>query len=99
MGGPGARPVSRDLQGVEGVQEFWTRWRNAVGQLKFIPEEVIDAGDHVVVIAHRWARNDITGLRISDKIDQVFSFNDDDKCVRVQAFRDRGRALRAAGVE
>jgi len=39
---------------------------------------VIDAGEHVVVIAHRWGRNEVTGLQISDKIAQVFSFDDDD---------------------
>ena len=70
-----------------------------MGQLKFMPEEVIDAGDHVVVIANRWARNDITGLQISDKIAQVFTFDGDDKCIRVQEFFDRGTALKAAGME
>jgi hypothetical protein len=51
------------------------------------------------VVAHRWARNDITGLQISDKIAQVFSFDGEDKCIRVQEFYDRGAALRAAGLE
>ena len=41
----------------------------------------------------------MTGLQISDKIAQVFRFNDEDKCVRVQEFYDRGTALRAAGLE
>ena len=94
-----ARPFPGTYTGYEGVQEFWSRWRNAVGQLRFAPEEVIEAGDHVVVIAHRWARNDITGLQISDKIAQVFSFNDEDKCVRVQEFYEREAALEAAGME
>ena len=96
---PERDPFPGTYEGFEGVQLFWTRWRNAVGQLKFIPEEMIDAGDHIVVIAHRWARNDITGLQISDKIAQVFSFDDEDKCIRVQEFYDRGTALKAAGLE
>ena len=99
-GSPRARiPFRARYKGYEGVQEFWTRWRNAVGQLKFIPEEMIDAGTHVVVIAHRWARNEMTGLQISDKIAQVFTFNDEDKCVRVQEFYDRGTAMKAAGLD
>jgi hypothetical protein len=61
------------------VQEFCGRWRGAVGQLRFPPEEVIDGA-----IGHRWARNEITGLQISDEVAQVFSFNDEDQCVRVQ---------------
>ena len=60
---------------------------------------MIDGGDHVVVVAHRWGRNNITGLQISDKIAQVFTFNDEDKCIRVQEFYDRGAALKAAGLE
>jgi hypothetical protein len=52
-----------------------------------------------VVIAPRWARNEITGLQIADKIAQVLSFDEDDKCIRIQEFYDRGAALRAAGLE
>ena len=77
---PERDPFPGTYKGFEGVQVFWNRWRNAVGQLKFAPEEMIDGGDHVVVIAFRWARNDITGLQISDKIAQVFSFDESDKC-------------------
>src|SRR5215207_9354441 len=92
--------IPRHLQGPRGrAGVFWTRWRNAVGQLRFAPEEVIDGGEHVVVIAHRWGHNEITGLQISDKVAQVFSFDDDDKCVRVQEFHDRGTALKAAGLD
>src|SRR3954452_15231467 len=65
---PERDPFPGTYKGFEGVQEFWTRWRNAVGQLKFVPEEMIDGGEHIVVVAFRWARNDITGLQISDKI-------------------------------
>jgi uncharacterized protein len=96
---PERDPFPGTYKGYEGVQEFWSRWRNAVGQLNFAPEEMIDAGEHVVVIARRWARNDITGLQISDKIAQVFSFDDNDRCVRVQEFYDRATALKAAGLE
>jgi ketosteroid isomerase-like protein len=96
---PERDPFPGTYKGYEGVQEFWNRWRNAVGQLKFVPEELIDAGDHVVVIANRWARNDATGLQISDLIAQVFTFDEDDKCVRVQEFYDRGAAMKAAGLE
>ena len=96
---PERDPFPGTYKGYEGVQEFWSRWRGAVGRLRLAPEEVIDAGEHVVVIAHRWARNEITGLQISDKVAQVFTFGEDDKCIRVQEFHDRGTALKAAGLE
>jgi ketosteroid isomerase-like protein len=91
-------PFPGTYKGYEGVQLFWTRWRNAVGQLKFAPEEVIDAGDHVVVVAFRWARNDVTGLQISDKIAQVFTFDEMDQCIRVREFYERDAAMKAAGL-
>jgi hypothetical protein len=59
---------------------------------------MIDGCDHVVVVARRRARNEVTGLQISDKIAQVFSFDADDRCIRVQEFYDRGTALAAAGL-
>src|SRR3954466_9785009 len=39
---PERDPFPGTYKGFEGVQEFWTRWRNAVGQLTFTPEELID---------------------------------------------------------
>jgi ketosteroid isomerase-like protein len=95
---PERDPFPGTYKGFEGVQEFWGQWRNAVGQLRFVLEELIDGGDHVVVVAHRWARNEVTGLQISDKIAQVFTFDDDDMCIRVQEFYDRGTALKVAGL-
>jgi ketosteroid isomerase-like protein len=95
---PERDPFPGTYRGLEGVQEFWTRWRNAVGQLTLVPEEMIDGGDHVVVIARRRARNEVTGLQISDMIAQVFSFDADDRCIRVQEFYDRAAALAAAGL-
>lgn len=35
---PERDPFPGTYKGYEGVQVFWTRWRNAVGQLKFAPE-------------------------------------------------------------
>jgi ketosteroid isomerase-like protein len=96
---PDTDPYPGTYRGYAGVQEFWTRWRTAVGRLHFAIEELIDAGDQVVVIARRRARNEQTGLSVDDKIAQVLTFDGDDKCVRVQEFHGREGAVRAAGVE
>ncbi|HSD23498.1 MAG TPA: nuclear transport factor 2 family protein [Solirubrobacterales bacterium] len=34
---PERDPFPGTYTGYEGVQEFWARWRNAVGQLRFAP--------------------------------------------------------------
>jgi len=95
---PDTDPYPGTYRGHAGVQEFWARWRNAVGKLHFAVEELMDGGDRVVVIARRRARNEQTGLSVDDKIAQVFTFDEDDKCVRVQEFHGREGAMEAAGL-
>ena len=95
---PATDPYAGTYRGHQGVQEFWSRWRSAVGQLRFRLDELVDAGDHVLVIATRSAKSPETGLEVYDMIAQVFSFDEQDKCVRVQEFHGREAAERAAGI-
>ena len=95
---PPTDPYPGTYRGFDGVQEFWTRWRTAVGQLHFRIDEVVDAGEHVLVIATRSAKSPVTGLGVFDKIAQVFTFDADDKCTRVQEFHGREAAEEAAGL-
>lgn len=84
-------------RGYEGVEQFWAQWRAAVGQLSFEPEELVAVGDHVVVTARRSGRGEHSGLEVSDRVIQVFTF-EEDKCVRVHEYYDRDAALRELGV-
>ena len=95
---PPTDPYPGTYRGHEGVQEFWSQWRSAVGQLNFRPQEMVDAGEHVLVIAIRSAKSPETGLEVFGQIAQVFTFDDDDKCVRVQEFHGREAAEDAAGL-
>ena len=95
---PATDPYAGTYRGHQGVQEFWSRWRSAVGQLRFRIDELVDAGDRVLVIATRSAKSPETGLEVFDQIAQVFSFDEQDKCVRVQEFHGREAAERAAGI-
>jgi uncharacterized protein len=85
-------PDPGTYRGLQGVEEYWAQWRAAVGQLNFQIEEMIDAGDSVVVVARRQGRGEHSGLEISDRVIQVFEF-EDDKCVRVREYYDRDAAL------
>ena len=68
------------------------QWRAAVGQLNFLVEEMIDAGDNVVVVARRQGRGEHSGLEISDRVIQVFHF-EGDQCTSVHEYYDRDAAL------
>jgi ketosteroid isomerase-like protein len=78
--------------GHRGVEEYWAQWRAAVGQLNFVVEEMLDAGDDVVVVARRQGRGEHSGLEISDRVIQVFHF-EGTRCTSVHEYYDRDAAL------
>jgi ketosteroid isomerase-like protein len=93
---PPEDPDPGTYRGYEGVERFWSQWRAAVGQLNFAVEDIVEIGDHVVVTALRSGRGEHSGLEVSDRVVQVFTF-DGDKCVRVSEHYDRAEALRSVG--
>jgi ketosteroid isomerase-like protein len=95
---PPEDPDPATYRGYLGVEEYWAQWRAAVGQLKFTVEKIVDAGDHVAVTALRSGRGEHSGLEVSDRVVQVFSF-EDDTCVRVSEYYDEAQALRSIGAE
>ena len=70
---PPEDPEPGTYRGYEGLERFWAQWRAAVGQLRLEPQEIIDAGDRVLVVALRSGRGEHSGLDISDHVLQVFS--------------------------
>ena len=89
---PKGDPDPGTYHGYQGVEEYWAQWRAAVGQLNFMVEEMIDAGDNVVVVARRQGRGEHSGLEISDRVIQVFHF-EGNQCTRVHEYYDRDAAL------
>ena len=92
---PPEDPDPGTYRGYEGVEKFWSQWRAAVGQLNFLIEEILDSGSAVVVVARRQGRGEHSGLEISDRIIQVFHFDEDQKCTEVHEYYDRDAALSA----
>jgi ketosteroid isomerase-like protein len=92
---PEEDPEPGRYHGFEEVEAYWGRWRATFGHLKFELEDLNDSGESVIVIARRSGEH--SGIAISDRIVQVFSFDDDDRCHRVQEFYDRKMALDVAG--
>ena len=88
-------PDPGTYEGYEGVESYWAQWRAAVGQLNFVVEEILDAGHAVVVVARRRGRGEHSGLEVSDRVIQVFHFNDESKCTEVHEYYDRDAALSA----
>jgi ketosteroid isomerase-like protein len=92
---PSDDPDPGTYEGLPGVEQYWSQWRAAVGQLNFQIEEMIDAGQSVVVVARRQGRGEHSGLEISDRVIQVFHFDENAKCTEVHEYYDRDAALSA----
>jgi ketosteroid isomerase-like protein len=100
----GARDLVPDLADVywghEGVRTFWRRWFEAWRYVEFDIQDILDAGDEVVVPIcnqRQWGR--YTGIPTEiPPYALVYTFRDG-KVVRFRVFRDHNEALKAVGLE
>jgi ketosteroid isomerase-like protein len=100
----GMRDVVPDLADVywghEGFRTYWRRWLEAWRYIEFDIQDVLDAGDEVVVLIcnqRQWGR--YTGI-VSEvpPFALVYTFRDG-KIVRFRFFPDHDRALNAVGLK
>ena len=66
--------------------------------LETIPEEFIDAGEHVVVTVRYTGRGRGSGIALDARSYEVLTVRDG-LCVSKTEFAERGEALRAAGLQ
>jgi len=87
----------RPANGPAAVQEMWKRWDGEWDQLETAIEEVIDAGDSVVMAVRYRGRGRASGVEVTDRLFEVHTFRDG-QCIRKVDFRERADALEAAGL-
>ena len=86
------------LYGPEAVRANYARWMEAWREEpETTVEEVIGNGDHVVVIACFRGRGRGSGVRIAERLYEVYTLRNG-KVLRVDEFSDRDQALEAAGL-
>jgi ketosteroid isomerase-like protein len=84
--------------GPDEVRAMWERWDVAWEEMETVPEEFIDAGDHVVVAVHYAARGRGSGIEYEERLFDVYTVRDG-RCVRKREFKRRSDALQAAGLD
>jgi uncharacterized protein len=84
-------------RGREAVRAMWERWETAWDDIETVPEEFLDAGDHVVVTVRYSGRGRGSGIEYDDVLFDVYTMRDG-QCVRKLEFRNRAEALEAAGL-
>jgi ketosteroid isomerase-like protein len=87
------------FHGHEGVRTYWRNWLSAWSDLRFEIEDVLEAGNHVVLLIHnqrQWGRS--SGIEAEmPPFGMVFTIRDG-KVVRCRLFPDQPSALEAAGL-
>ena len=85
------------FRGHEGVVEEATRWEETWDAYRFDVEQLVDAGDKVVLLYRQYGRGRGSGVDVEECAGWVYTLSDG-KIVRVEMLPDQATALRAAGV-
>ena len=86
------------LVGLPSIERAVESWRKSWGTWRFEVDEVIDAGEHVIVIGHQRAEGKESGAEVELLSCGVWSLRNS-RVVRAEFFGSRAEALRAAGIE
>jgi len=91
-------PIDEDASsGFDAMRADMERWASAFEQLEVTIEEIIDAGDQVVVVAHHRGRGRASGVEVDTRFYEVYALRDG-KVSRVDEYTDRAEALEAAAL-
>ena len=92
-------PPDETYRGPEGVLHFWETWRSAFDDFRLELEEIIDAGDRIIVFAAVHGRGAGSGAEVqTPTFPQVWTFGEDGRPVRVEMYQTRAEALDAVGL-
>jgi ketosteroid isomerase-like protein len=89
-------PERREYRGRDGVARWLEDWGSAWAEWSFEPQEFIDAGEQVVVVARVVAKGRSSGAQV-DRQDGLLYTLRDGELVRLDYFNSRDQALEAAG--
>jgi len=83
--------------GLDAMRADMERWASAFDELKVTIEEIIDAGDQVVVVAHHQGRGRASGVEVDTRFYEVYTLCEG-KVSRVDEYIERAEALEAVGL-
>jgi ketosteroid isomerase-like protein len=85
-------------RGAAGYREFMSTWSDVFGaDLRMEPRELIDLGDHIVLLADVPARAQASGLAFVDTFAAVWVL-DGGRVTRLEGYRHHAEALQAVGL-
>jgi ketosteroid isomerase-like protein len=85
--------------GPHGIIRFWEGLDETFDELKLLPQEYVDAGDHVAVRLRHFAKGKGSGLELDNELyHQVTTFRAG-KMIRIEYVSTWPEALKLAGVD
>ena len=84
-------------RGKAGVSEFFRRWVGGFTGWDYEVDQLIDAGDSVVIHLRQWGRGKGSGVPVTDDFWQVWTIREG-KLIRRTRFPDKAAALEAVGL-
>jgi len=84
-------------RGPDEVREVWRRWDAEWEELETEADEIVDAGDRLVVAVRYRGRGRVSGVEVDDLIFEVHTLRDG-RCIRKIEFPTRAEALEAVGM-
>jgi ketosteroid isomerase-like protein len=91
---PDLEPV---FHGRDGYLRLWRYWLDAIGDIRWDPEEILDFGDQVLVTTRQSGHGSGSGVSVSEPVFQLFTLRRG-LVVRQEDFLDRSKALEAVGL-
>ena len=85
------------FHGLAGVVKEAKRWEEMWTDYRFEVDNLVDAGDKVVLLYHQGGKAKESGIALEERAAWVYTLREG-KITRVEMFQDRQTALRAAGV-
>jgi ketosteroid isomerase-like protein len=86
------------FHGPAGVVTEAERWEEIWSDYRFEAEDLIEAGDKIVLLYRQVGRAKGSGIEVEERAAWIYTLREG-KIARVEMFQDRETALRAAGLE
>jgi ketosteroid isomerase-like protein len=83
--------------GIAGLLENYRKTAEMFGEIHFVPDELIDAGEHVIAFGRLVGTGKASGAPVEASGAHVWTLRNN-KAIRVRAFMTREQALEAAGL-
>jgi uncharacterized protein len=90
-------PGAASAVGIDAVRHYIKSFANYWQKIRFEPQEYIEAGDQVVVVARLVGRGKSSGVDVTRTWAYVWTLRGR-KALRLQGYADRAEALKAAGL-